>query len=208
YKKAPDILTFLQNETKLTRKTLIAILKQSDTLRDFKRNPQTYMMETARIINSAKRLAMVDGIKYEKLPHGEVYEQSLFVQEDIESYTDSIVRVHDNRSPYDHVVVDSNVERDFAQACETDKNVKFYIKLPQEFKIKTPLGRYNPDWALSLEQEGTDKLYFIVETKGTTSAEGVRTTEMAKIRCGEKHFAAIDTGITFKRANHQRSIYS
>ncbi|SHS43014.1 type III restriction-modification system StyLTI enzyme res [Mycobacteroides abscessus subsp. abscessus] len=208
YKKAPDILTFLQNETKLTRKTLIAILKQSDTLRDFKRNPQTYMMETARIINSAKRLAMVDGIKYEKLPHGEVYEQSLFVQEDIESYTDSIVRVHDNRSPYDHVVVDSNVERDFAQACETDKNVKFYIKLPQEFKIKTPLGRYNPDWALSLEQEGTDKLYFIVETKGSTSAEGVRTTEMAKIRCGEKHFAAIDTGITFKRANEQRSIYS
>ncbi len=208
YKKAPDILTFLQDETKLTRKTLIAILKQSDTLRDFKRNPQTYMMETARIINSAKRLAMVDGIKYEKLPHGEVYEQSLFVQEDIESYTDSIVRVHDNRSPYDHVVVDSNVERDFAQACETDKNVKFYIKLPQEFKIKTPLGRYNPDWALSLEQEGTDKLYFIVETKGTTSAEGVRTTEMAKIRCGEKHFAAIETGITFKRANDQRSIYS
>lgn len=208
YKKAPDILTFLQNETKLTRKTLIAILKQSDTLRDFKRNPQTYMMETARIINSAKRLAMVDGIKYEKLPHGEVYEQSLFVQEDIESYTDSIVRVHDNRSPYDHVVVDSNVERDFAQAYETDKNVKFYIKLPQEFKIKTPLGRYNPDWALSLEQEGTDKLYFIVETKGSTSAEGVRTTEMAKIRCGEKHFAAIDTGITFKRANEQRSIYS
>lgn len=84
--KAPDLLTYLQNETKLTRKTLIAILKQSDTLRDFRRNPQAYMMETTRIINSAKSLAIVDGIKYEKLPNGEVYEQSLFVQEEIESY--------------------------------------------------------------------------------------------------------------------------
>ncbi|MED4373975.1 MULTISPECIES: DEAD/DEAH box helicase family protein [Bacillus] len=208
YKKAPDIVTYLQNETKLTRKTLISILKQSDTLRDFKRNPQTYMMETARIINSAKRLAMVDGIKYEKLANGEIYEQSLFVQEEIESYTDSIVPVHDNRSPYDHVIVDSSVEREFAEACERDQNVKFYIKLPPEFKIKTPLGTYNPDWALSLQQEGKEKLYFIVETKGSTSSEDLRPTELAKIRCGEKHFEAIDTGITFKRAAEQQAIYS
>jgi type III restriction enzyme len=208
YKKAPDILTYLQNETKLTRKTLIAILRQSDTLRDFKRNPQTYMMETARIINSAKRLAMVDGIKYEKLSNGEVYEQSLFVQEELESYKDSIVSVNDNRSPYDHVIIDSSVEREFAHACERDKNVKFYIKLPTEFKIKTPLGTYNPDWALSLQQEGNDKLYFIVETKGSTAAEDLRPTELAKIRCGEKHFAAIDTGISFKRATEQQAVYS
>lgn len=207
YKKAPDILTYLQNETKLTRKTLIAILKRSDTLRDFKRNPQMYMMECARIINAAKRLAMVDGIKYEKID-GEVYEQSLFLQEEIESYKDSIVPVHDDRSPYDHIIVDSRVEREFAEACERDPNVKFYIKLPAEFKIKTPLGTYNPDWALSLEEEGNEKLYFIVETKGTTGAEGLRPTELAKIRCGEKHFEAIDTGIRFKRAKEFQSIYS
>lgn len=208
YKKAPDILTYLQNETNLTRKTIIAILKQSDTLRDFKRNPQTYMMETTRIINSAKRLAIVDGIKYEKLESGEVYEQSLFVQEEIESYSDSIVPVHNNRSPYDHIIVDSEVEREFALACERDKNVKFYIKLPSEFKINTPLGTYNPDWALSLQQDGHEKLYFIVETKGSTATEDLRPTELAKIRCGEKHFAAIDTGITFKRASEQQAIYS
>lgn len=208
YKKAPDLLTYLQNETKLTRNTLIAILKQSDTLRDFRRNPQAYMMETTRIINSAKSLAIVDGIKYEKLPNGEVYEQSLFVQEEIESYKDSVVPVHDKRSPYDHVIVDSAVEREFAQACEQDHNVKFYIKLPTEFKIKTPLGTYNPDWALLLQQDGKDKLYFIVETKGSTAAEDLRPTELAKIRCGEKHFEAIDTGITFKRASEQQAIYS
>ncbi|GGE31313.1 type III restriction endonuclease subunit R [Pullulanibacillus camelliae] len=207
YEKAPDLLTYLQNETKLTRQTLIAILKRSDTLRDFKRNPQTYMMETARLLNSAKRLALVDGIQYKKLANGEVYEQSLFLQEDIESYKDYIVPVHDKRSPYDHVIVDSTVEREFAQACEHDQNVSFYIKLPAGFKIKTPLGNYNPDWALSLQQEGQDKLYFIVETKGSIATEDLRPTELAKIRCGEKHFAAINTGITFRRAPDQQAIY-
>lgn len=208
YEKAPDIITYLQNETKLTRKTIIAILKQSDTLRDFRRNPQAYIMETVRIINAAKRLAIVDGIKYEKLQGGEVYEQSLFVQEEIDSYKESIVPVHDNRSPYDHVIVDSAVEREFAESCEHDPNVKFYIKLPSEFKIKTPLGSYNPDWALSLQQDGKEKLYFIVETKGSTASEDLRPTELAKIRCGEKHFEAIDTGIVFKRATEQQVIYS
>ncbi|WP_400243219.1 DEAD/DEAH box helicase family protein [Niallia sp. JL1B1071] len=207
YTKAPDILTELQQDTKLTRKTLIAILKQSDTLHDFKVNPQMYMLEAARIINAAKRLAMVDGVKYEKLETEEVYDQSLFKQEEIESYEDSIVKVSDNRSPYDHVIVDSKIERDFAEACEKDPNVKFYIKLPADFKIKTPLGNYNPDWALSVEEDGKEKLYFIVETKGSTAAEDLRKTELEKIRCGEKHFAAINTGITFKRAVELEQVY-
>jgi len=207
YKKAPDIITYLQNETKLKRKTLIQILKDSGTLSDFKRNPQTYMMEAARIINAAKRMAMVDGIKYEKLVGDEVYDQSLFIKEEIETYSDNIVPVSDNRSPYDHIIVDSSVEREFAQACEQDTNVKFYIKLPSEFKIKTPLGMYNPDWALALEKDGKDHLYFIVETKGSVASEDLRPTELAKIRCGEKHFAAIETGITFKKATNLQEVY-
>ena len=207
YKKAPDIITYLQNETKLKRKTLIQILKDSGTLSDFKRNPQTYMMEAARIINAAKRMAMVDGIKYEKLVGDEVYDQSLFIKEEIETYSDNIVPVSDNRSPYDHIIVDSSVEREFAEACEQDTNVKFYIKLPSEFKIKTPLGMYNPDWALALEKDGKDHLYFIVETKGSVASEDLRPTELAKIRCGEKHFAAIETGITFKKATNLQEVY-
>lgn len=102
----------------------------------------------------------------------------------------------------------TKVEREFAEACEKDSNVKFYIKLPSEFKIKTPLGLYNPDWALALEENGKDKLYFIVETKGSTASEDLRPTELAKIRCGEKHFAAIETGIIFKRASELQSVYS
>ena len=138
------------------------------------------MLEAARIINAAKRLAMVDGVKYEKLETEEVYDQSLFNQEEIESYEDSIVKVSDNRSPYDYVIVDSNIERAFAESCEQDPNVKFYIKLPADFKIKTPLGNYNPDWALSVEEDGKEKLYFIVETKGSTAAEDLRKTELEK----------------------------
>ena len=207
YEKAPDILTYLQNETKLKRKTLIQILKDSGTLSDFKRNPQTYMMEAARIINAAKRMVMVDGIKYEKVAGNEVYDQTLFLKEEIETYSDNIVPVSNNRSPYDHIIVDSSVEREFAEACEQDTNVKFYIKLPPEFKIKTPLGMYNPDWALALEKDGKDHLYFIVETKGSIASEDLRPTELAKIRCGEKHFAAIETGITFKKATQLQEVY-
>src|SRR5690606_20697351 len=106
------------------------------------------------------------------------------------------VKVSDNRSPYDYVIVDSKIEREFAQSCELDPNIKFYIKLPSEFKIKTPLGNYNPDWALSIEEDGKERLYFIVETKGSIAEEDLRATELGKIRCGEKHFAAINTGIT------------
>lgn len=208
YEKAPDILTYLQNETKLTRKTLVSILKESETLNDFKRNPQMYMIEASRIINAAKHLAMVDGIKYEKSLNNEVYDQSLFIKEEIETYQDSIVSVSDNRSTYDHVIVDSMVERKFAEACERDSNVKFYIKLPSKFKIKTPLGSYNPDWALALEENGKEKLYFIIETKGSIFSEDLRPTELAKIRCGEKHFAAIETGITFIKATELQAVYS
>lgn len=205
YQQVPDILSYLQNETKLTRKTLITILKESRTLRDFKRNPQMYMMETARIINSAKRLAMIDGIKYEK--NNECYDQQLFMTEELMSYKDNTVEVKDNRSPYDHIIVDSQVERDFANECEQDDHVKFYIKLPSWFKVKTPLGPYNPDWAILLEKFGEEKLYFIVETKGSTLSEDIRPTELAKIKCGKKHFNAIDTGVIFKKETSARNIY-
>src|SRR5699024_3929948 len=123
-----DILSYLQNETKLTRKTIIAILKESNTLKEFKRNPQMYMMESSRIIRSAMRMQIVDGIKYEK--NHEYYDQKLFVQEELTTYEDKVLATKDNRTPYTHIVYDSKVERDFALECEKDDNVKYYIKLP------------------------------------------------------------------------------
>lgn len=207
YKEAPDIVGYLQHETKLTRKTIIAILKESGTLPDFKRNPQLYMMQTVRILNAAKRLAMVDGIKYEKLPSNEAYDQQLFLHEELVSYKDKTVEVKGGRSPFEHIIVDSDVERTFVKECEQDENVKSYLKLPSWFKVKTPLGPYNPDWAILLEKFGEERLYFIVETKGSTASEDIRPTELAKIKCGRKHFAALDTGVVFKKTTNEKSLY-
>ncbi|TDM33013.1 DEAD/DEAH box helicase family protein [Macrococcoides canis] len=205
YTEVPDIISYLQNETKLTRKTIIRILFESDTLRDFRRNPQLYMMEVARIINASKKMAIVDGVKYEK--NDEEYEQSLFITEELSSYTTNALKVNDNRTPYDHIIYDSKIERDFAIECEKDENVLFYIKLPSWFKVKTPLGPYNPDWAVLLNKFGKEKLYFVVETKGSIADEDLRPTELAKIKCGEKHFNAIDTGIDFVKETSLKNIY-
>ena len=181
YKEAPDIISFLQNETTLTITTLIKILKKSGTLNDFKRNPQMYIMEVARIIKVAKRHMMVDGIKYERLAGDDViYDQRLFLEEEITSYEEKVIETLDNRTPYDHIVYDSNVEKEFAIQCEKDKDVKFYNKLPYWFKVKTPLGPYNPDWALLKEENGKEKLYFVVETKGDVSSNQLRLSEGPK----------------------------
>lgn len=207
YKEAPDILSYLQNETNLTRQTIIETLTRSNTLRDFRRNPQMYMMETARILNAAKREMMVDGIKYERMKEEVVYDQGLFLNDElIESYESDVVKSDGSRTLYNYTVCDSGVEKKFAEQCEQDKDVKFYIKLPSWFKVATPLGDYNPDWALLKEEFGKEKLYFIVETKGDTTKQELRPNERAKIRCGEKHFEALDTGVEFRKASEYAEV--
>lgn len=126
---------------------------------------------------------------------------------EIEPYTDNTVETSTERYLYNYVVVDSEIEREFALECERDDNVKYYIKMPAQFKIDTPLGTYNPDWAILLEANGEDRLYFVVETKGSNNPHDLRHIENAKIRCGRKHFDAADTGITFKLATGIRDVY-
>src|SRR5699024_1776372 len=121
--------------------------------------------------------------------------------------SDNTIEVKDDRYPYNYIVFDSTVERDFALECEKDSNVKYYIKLPSQFKIDTPLGGYNPDWAILLEESGQDKLYFVIETKGSTDSNQLRPTELAKIKCGRKHFDAIDTGVSFKVSTSLKQVY-
>lgn len=104
-------------------------------------------------------------------------------------------------SVYDYVVYDSEVERNFAEQLENNESVKVYAKLPDWFKVPTPLGSYNPDWAVVIEDNGLDKLYFVVETKGSIEGKDLRPKEQAKIQCGEKHFAALGNDTQFVRAN-------
>lgn len=197
----PDIITFLQNETKLTRRTLVDILKKSKRLDDFKKNPQQFMDEVAKIIKRKMRLKIVDGIKYQKLGNDEYYAQELFESKELYGYLSKNM-IHSDKSVYDYVVYDSNVEAEFAQKFENNEDVKMYVKLPDWFKVDTPLGGYNPDWAVLIEKDGTERLYFVVETKGNILAEELREREYRKIQCGHKHFEALGNDVVFTESDN------
>lgn len=192
----PDIITFLQNETKLTRRTLVEILKQSKRLDDFKKNPQQFMDEVAKIIKRKMRLKIVDGIKYQKLGNDEYYAQELFESQELYGYLSKNM-IQSEKSVYDYIIYDSDVEAEFAKKFENNEDVQMYVKLPDWFKIDTPLGGYNPDWAVLIEKDGTERLYFVVETKGNILAEELREREYRKIQCGHKHFEALGNGVVF-----------
>ena len=196
----PDIITYLQNRTGLTRRTIVKILTESKTLNLFKKNPQAYMDQVAKLISSTMQLFIVDGIKYTKLGDTEFYAQELFDSEELTGYLERNM-FESHRSVYDYVVYDSDVERGFAEQLENNESVKVYTKLPDWFKVPTPLGSYNPDWAVVIEDNGLNKLYFVVETKGSIEGKDLRPKEQAKIRCGEKHFAALGNDAKFVKAD-------
>ncbi len=184
----PDILGILQEQTGLTRQSLVRILKDSRRLEDFKCNPQAFISCISAIINHCKRTSLVDGIEYERLSD-QVYAQTLFTEKELVSYTKKLLETVKDKSAFVDVSVDSKPERDFVQALENDNSVKVYTKLPNWFKIPTPLGQYNPDWALVYEHEGEERIYFVVETK--SDLIGLREEEKAKILCGKAHFTAL-----------------
>ncbi|HFF8440720.1 TPA: type III restriction-modification system endonuclease [Serratia marcescens] len=189
----PDILTDLQDRTQLTRRTIISILTGSGRLDDFKRNPQQFIELAAETINRCKRLALVDGIKYHKLGDQHVYAQELFEKEELTGYLQNML-MDTQKSIYEHVVYDSTTERDFADALEKNDAIKLYAKLPGWFKVPTPLGSYNPDWAVLVGEDGAQRLYFVVETKSSLFADDLRDKESAKIVCGKAHFQALAVG--------------
>jgi type III restriction enzyme len=193
----PDIIAYLQNETNLTRKTIVDILLKSKTLHLFKKNPQRYMEQVAQIITAKMRLMIVDGIKYTKIGNDEYYAQELFESEELIGYLSKNM-MESKKSVYEYVVYDSANEEKFARSFENNSKVKLYAKLPGWFTIPTPLGSYNPDWAVLIDADGRDKLYFVLETKADTMFDALRPTERAKIECGKKHFEALGTEVGFE----------
>jgi type III restriction enzyme len=189
----PDLLTDLQDKTQITRRSLVRILIDSQRLDDFKRNPQQFVEFAAESINRAKRLALVDGIKYQRLGDEYYYAQELFEQEELTGYIKNTLE--SKKSVYEKVVYDSSgVERTFAEDLEKNEAVKVYAKLPGWFKVPTPLGSYNPDWAVLVDKDGEERLYFVVETKGSLFAEDLRDKESGKIECGKVHFKELAVG--------------
>jgi type III restriction enzyme len=186
----PDIVSYLQNETQLTRKSIVSILLGCSNLRCFKMNPQKFIEGCIDIINEQMRLHIVDGIVYTKIGDHDIYSQELFQNEQLTGYLKSNM-LASTKSPYEYVVYDSGVESDLTKEFEKNTNVKVYAKLPRWFKIDTPLGSYNPDWAVLFEVNGTEKLFFVVESKGTLGFDFLRPAEQGKIECGKKHFQGL-----------------
>jgi type III restriction enzyme len=169
------------------------VLIQSDRLEDFKRNPQQFIEIAVAAINKTKQHSLIDGIKYQRLGDEYYYAQELFEEKELTGYLTNMIE--SKRGLYEFVVFDSEgVERKFAEDLDDNEAVKVYAKLPDWFTIPTPLGTYNPDWAVVIEKDGEERLYFVVETKSSLFAEDLRAKEAAKIACGKKHFEAIAHG--------------
>jgi len=187
----PDMLSYLQRETELTRSTLADILIESGRLGEVVVNPQQFMDQAVRAIRQTLHKMIIDGIKYEKIGDA-IYEMLLFEEKEIESYLDRMVDV--GNSIYDCVECESDTERKFAEAMRGRTDIKLFIKLPDWFKVETPIGTYNPDWAIVKQEDS--KVYLVRETKATKDQFALRGAEWEKIRCGKAHFDAL--GVDFK----------
>ena len=192
----PDIITYLQNETNLTRKNIVDILIKSERLQDFKNNPQKFIDGAIKIIKKTMSMFIVDGIKYQKIGDEFYYAQECFQDKELYGYlSTNMIENKENKSIYTHTVYDSTIEENFAKAFNENSNVKLFTKLPSWFKINTPLGTYNPDWAVLIEKDNEEKLYFVVESKGSDLGLDIKTAESSKIACAKKHFAEISSKV-------------
>ena len=186
----PDLLTELQDRTQLTRRSIHRILVGSGRLDDFKRNPQQFIELAAQAINRCKQRALVDGIKYQRIGDDAYYAQELFEQEELTGYLKNMLEAE--KSVHEQVIYESDTEARFADDLEKNAAVKLYAKLPGWFTVPTPLGSYNPDWAVLIDTDEAERLYFVAETKGSTLLDELRLTESAKIECGKAHFHALE----------------
>ena len=195
-KNIPDIFAYIENKTQLTRTTILEILKKSERIGDISKNPQDFLDKVCDVISREMQELMIDGIRYQKVGLTE-YEMKLFDSKELEIYMNdnSFQVTNTGKTIYENIVpLDSETENQFAKECETSEQVKYYFKLPNWFKIKTPIGNYNPDWALVFENDA--KIYFVVETKNTgnnvVDLSKLSKSELLKIKCGKAHFKIMD----------------
>ena len=194
----PDIITELQEATSLTRQTLVDILVASNKLDEFISNPNDYISMVKKNLQNVLAAAVVEGLQYEKIG-GYVYELRELQKDGMEERDLFIDRLYEvknkQKTDFDYIQIDSEgidaPERQFAELLDSREDVKLFMKLPDKFKIDTPVGNYNPDWAIIKQVDGKDHIYMIRETKSTLDESKRRPTENAKIRAAEKHFEAI-----------------
>lgn len=185
-----DLIGKLVESTGLTRKAIVAILQgiQPDVFAQFRQNPEEFITKAAALINDEKATAIIEHITYDVL--NECYETDIFTEPTIRGKLD-VNAMKTQKHLYDHIVYDSANERKFAAELETRAEVAVYVKLPDGFYISTPVGRYNPDWAIAFREGKMKHVYFVAETKGSMRSMQMREIEKAKIHCAEKHFKSI-----------------
>lgn len=188
-----DLVGKLMDETRLTRKTIVAILTgiKEATFLQFRKNPEEFMIRAAKLINEQKATTIIESITYDVL--NDTFEADVFTKNTLSG------KLGENAIPvekhvYDYVVTDSKIERAFAKELDVSNEVRVYAKLPRGFFIPTPMGNYNPDWAIVFKEGEVKHIYFIAETKGSMESLELREVEKAKIECARKHFAKLNTG--------------
>lgn len=204
YTYLPNILTIIGEQCLIKRSTVLNILQKSGRIKDFINNPQMFIEQITDIIKNNRHELAIDGISYLRLNGEEYYVQEIFDSAELIANLDKNA-VPVDHSVYDYVIYDSStIEKPFAIALDNDPDVKMFFKMPDKFKVETPIGQYNPDWAVYLNHNGEEKLYFILETKGSTNLIDLRTKEQLKIHCGKQHFKALDNGIEMQIATNWR----
>ena len=188
-----DLIGKLVDETGLTRKAVIQILQgiQPTTFNQFKNNPEEFIIKTAALINDEKATAIIEHITYNVID--DKYGTDVFTDPTIRGRL-GVNAMKAKKHLYNHIVYDSTNEREFATELDTNTNVAVYVKLPDGFYISTPVGHYNPDWAIAFYEGTVKHIYFVAETKGSMNSMQLRLVEDSKIHCAREHFKAISNG--------------
>ena len=187
-----DLVGKLAAETKLTRATIGGILQgiRPAVFSQYRMNPEDFIRKAARLMNEQKATVIVEHLAYN--PVGDTYETNIFTREKPKEDFSKAIKA--DRHIYDYVFTDSETERKFVKELDTETEVAVYAKLPRAFFIPTPVGNYNPDWAIAFRQGAVKHIYFIAETKGSLSSMNLRKVEECKIDCARKFFAKLTSG--------------
>ncbi|WP_353066953.1 DEAD/DEAH box helicase family protein [Arcanobacterium hippocoleae] len=201
----PDIISQLQEATSLTRKTLIDILLGSGRIKDFLINPNDFIKMVRECIETELAHTLIEGIQYEPIG-GSIYELRELQTDGLaekDRFIDQLYKVtNKEKTDFDYLVLDSAVERQFAQYLDSREDINLFMKLPDKFRVPTPVGDYNPDWAIIKVENCTEHLYLVRETKSTQDSMKRRPSENAKIKAAMKHFAAI--GVNYQVSAPER----
>ncbi len=185
--KISNLVATLEQESGLTKKTILRVLKGIDCLDYVFDSPQDFIRSVALIIKGTLKDELLNGIKYYEVD--DCWNMSLF--SDIETYENKIIE--SKKSIYEYTVFDSDGERDFSKSLDISDRVKVFAKMPSWFVVDTPIGTYNPDWAIVWQVDNQEKLYLVRETKFVNNLQdNLRDIEKNKIACAYKHFDAID----------------